>query len=179
MKCGFVHLWPHLAFFGVFGIMEKIKMQMKMKMQNSFYKVGDGIKLNNNLFSKKNDAIFYFFTYIVFPILSVYIGLCTVEDDASIAYWYLTILCNALCCFHDCVNRWDKDSPRKNFKVFIILILIIITYTVVEIFLILNGQLFRLDYILLLYCGSIVISIHDILMLFLSETILIGKNGGE
>lgn len=128
--------------------------------------------LENNIFSAKVDAAFYLFTYILFPILFIVVGLYTTEDNAPLTYWYLTILCNAICCFHDCVNRWDATIPKRNKKLFRmnICILIIIVYTIVEIFLSINEIVMRFDYILFLYCVSIYISICDIFMLFESET---------
>lgn len=128
--------------------------------------------MENNLFLQKNDAIFYLFTYIVFPVLSVYIGLSSAQDTISLTYWYLTILCNALCCLHDCVNRWDNGITVKNAKVYRIgkCITIIIIYTIVEIFFQLSGKEFRCDYILLLYCINIFTVVRDILALFASGT---------
>ena len=135
------------------------------------------ICLENNLFSKKSDAIFYLFTYIVLPVLSVYIGLTAAQDTISRAYWYLTILCNALCCLHDCVNRWDDVITEKNTKVFRIgiCITIIIIYTIVEIFFLLNNKQFQFDYILLLYCISIYTAVRDIFAIFASGTKKISK----
>lgn len=130
------------------------------------------LHLENNLFSHRSDAIFYLFTYVVFPVTSICIGLTSTKDSISLAYWYLTILCNAFCCLHDCVNRWDDDITEKNNKIFRIgkCITIIIIYTIVQLFLLLNGIAFRFDYILLLYCVNIFIAVRDILSLFESGT---------
>lgn len=130
------------------------------------------IHLENNLFKQKSDAFFYVFTYIVFPVLSIYMGLSYAQDAISLAYWYITILCNALCCLHDCVNRWDSDATEKNAKVYRIgkCITIIIIYTIIEIFFQLSDKNLRWDYILLLYCINIYTVIKDILALFASGT---------
>lgn len=130
------------------------------------------LHLENNLFSQRSDAIFYLFTYVVFPVTSVCIGLTSIKDSVSLAYWYLTILCNTLCCLHDCVNRWDDGVTEKNSKIFKIgvCITIIIIYTIVQMFLLLSGITFRFDYILLLYCVNIFIAVRDVWSIFASGT---------
>lgn len=133
--------------------------------------MGDS-ELKSNLFSKKFDAGFYLFTYIVFPVVSTFIGLNSLtEEPNSLPYWYLTILCNALCCFHDCINRWDKNDGVKNGKLFImgITIICIIVYSATEMFFTLNRLMYRFDYILLAYAVVIKIACSDIYGLFYSE----------
>jgi len=128
--------------------------------------------MDDNLFSEKIDAGFYIFTYIFFPIATAYVGLLTLGDTAeSLVYWYLTVLCNAVCCLHDCTNRWDKDKPRKNGKIFIMgfCVLITIMYSLFEAICLLNKIEARFDYFLLLYLLNVFIATLDIFELFLQS----------
>lgn len=133
--------------------------------------------MENNIFSAKVDAAFYLFTYILFPTLTVIIGLNAITSEISLVYWYLTILCNAICCLHDCANRWGEEVSEKNSKLFRMgkYVFIIIIYTIVEIFFLLNNINFRFDYILLLYCINIFTSIRDVFTLFKSGTTMSPK----
>lgn len=127
--------------------------------------------MKNNLFSEGIDAGFYLFTYITFPIVSTFVGLNSIADSStSLAYWYLTILCNAFCCFHDCINRWEKGASVKNGKLLImcVSIFIIIIYSFTEMFFILNGLEYRLDSILICYVVVVRIACVDIFRLFYS-----------
>lgn len=129
--------------------------------------------MGENLFSGKLDAGFYLFTYSVFPITSIFVGLQTLSNSSntSIAYWYLSILCSAVCCFHDCVNRWDSQVPIKNGKIFLMgfCVIVIIIYALVEMFYQLNQIELRCDYVLLIYFFPVLISTFDIISLYRSE----------
>lgn len=110
--------------------------------------------MKDNLFDEKVDALFYLFTYVVFPVLSVYMGLNNIEDNnvGSLVYWYLTILCSVLCCLHDCANRWKDGSPKRKGKLFLmtIVLLVIIIYSITIIFF--HSITFQGDLILFFFC---------------------------
>lgn len=140
-----------------------------------------GSWINYNIFRfRKVDAVFYFFLYILAPILLTAISLWTLNADniAKSEYCFLTIIISAFNCMYDCFNRWDStEKSIVNTKLFIIGVstIVIIVYCIVKCFVGLsagNINVVHCDWILWIYLFPSLIALIDIIACFIKNMAL-------
>lgn len=122
-----------------------------------------------NIYNFNNlDSFLYFVLYIVIPVIITSASLNALNNDGiAVVYCYITILISALNGIYDSINRWNSGIRSiRNTKLFIIIasntvIGIYCTYVILNILINPNWNC-RMDYILLVYFFTIVISLSDV-----------------
>ena len=129
--------------------------------------------IENNIFHcNKGDGVAYLVLYIIIPVLITALSLANMSKTDEIAeiYCYISIMISAFNCIYDGANRWDKGKSIRNTKIFLIHMCngIISLYCIAEILqmTLLGNDLFKNEYIFLIYFIAVTIALHDIYMCF-------------